>query len=167
MIPFIIASVVIFLICLIVSVLFMMQGPHYVASSDESTKQILAAATKYGAKRIVDLGSGDGKVVIALAKEGFRVDGVELNPWLVWLSRQNLKKAGVEDKAHIYWKSFWSFDASPYDMVVLYVVQLHMGKLEKKLRKELSKGSYVISNYFVFPHMETLEKDSKARVYKF
>lgn len=41
-------------------------------------------------KRVADLGSGDGRIVIALAEQGFPSCGYELNPWLVWYSRCGL-----------------------------------------------------------------------------
>src|SRR5688572_14789612 len=48
---------------------------------------------------VIDLGSGDGRMVIAAAKRGARALGVEYNPKMVALSRQLAKEAGVEDRA--------------------------------------------------------------------
>jgi ribosomal protein L11 methylase PrmA len=150
----------------ILAVVFLIQGPPYVQTDDESAMQIIGMVKKYKGKRILDMGSGDGKLVILLAKEGFKIDGIELNPLLVLRSRKAIRKAGVEKNARIYWGNFWSFDTSDYDMVVLYVIKHIMPSLEKKLERELKPGSHIISNFFVFPKLKPVEKMSRAVVYK-
>lgn len=161
------SMITVFIICLLGSAAFLFQGPQFVPSNDKSTQEIVAAVKKYGAKKILDMGSGDGKLVIALAKEGFIVDGVELNPLLVKQSRNAIKKAGLQDKATIYQGSFWNYDTSKYDMIVVYIVQHVMGRLERKLTDELRPGSFVVSNFFTFPTKQHIEEKSLARVYKF
>ncbi|XP_029796945.1 ATP synthase subunit C lysine N-methyltransferase isoform X5 [Suricata suricatta] len=49
---------------------------------------------------LVDIGSGDGRVVIAAAKEGFTAVGYELNPWLVWYSRYRARREGYFFSVH-------------------------------------------------------------------
>ncbi|XP_064409340.1 ATP synthase subunit C lysine N-methyltransferase isoform X3 [Latimeria chalumnae] len=48
---------------------------------------------------VVDIGSGDGRIVIAAAKQGFQAVGYELNPWLVWYSRYKAWREGV--RSHV------------------------------------------------------------------
>src|SRR5438105_1621491 len=80
---------------------FGMQGPPYVPSDDTSAAQMLKLIKSYRPKRILDMGSGDGKLVILLARQGYQVDGVELNPLLVWRSRRAIKKADLQDVASV------------------------------------------------------------------
>ncbi len=150
----------------ILAVVFLIQGPPYVKSDDESALQIIRMVKKYKGKRLLDMGSGDGKLVILLAKEGFNIDGIELNPLLVFRSRRAIKKAGVEKNARIFWGNFWSFDVSNYDVVVLYVIKHIMPRLAKKLTTELHPGSYIVSNFFVFPGFKPVERKSRAVVYE-
>lgn len=56
--------------------------------------------------KIIDLGSGDGRIVIAFAEAGFESCGVELNPLLVWWSRRKIKKYQLENRAKIKWGNF-------------------------------------------------------------
>jgi 2-polyprenyl-3-methyl-5-hydroxy-6-metoxy-1,4-benzoquinol methylase len=145
---------------------FMAQGPPFVHTSDKRTKIILKMAKQLRPKRIVDLGCGDGRLVISLALAGFDVDGVEIQPWLVWRARRNVKKLGLAKKTHIYWGSFWKIDTSNYDMVVLFGVKHIMARLERKLKNELPPQSHILSNYFTFPNLKLTHKDGDIRNYK-
>ncbi|XP_075442322.1 ATP synthase subunit C lysine N-methyltransferase isoform X2 [Ascaphus truei] len=84
---------------------------------------------------VVDIGSGDGRIVIAAAKEGFRAVGYELNPWLVWYSRYRARREGVHHNATFYISDLWK-----------------MSQLEKKLQMELDDNARVIACRFPFPH---------------
>jgi hypothetical protein len=54
-------------------IIFLIQGPPFVPSTDEVTKSIVKEIEKYHPKKILDMGSGDGKLVIALAEAGYTV----------------------------------------------------------------------------------------------
>ncbi|XP_073534469.1 ATP synthase subunit C lysine N-methyltransferase isoform X2 [Phyllobates terribilis] len=83
----------------------------------------------------VDIGSGDGRIVIAAAKKGFQAVGYELNPWLVWYSRYKAWKEGVHQNTKFHISDLWK-----------------MPLLEKKLQIELSLTSRVIACRFPFPN---------------
>ncbi|XP_015447950.1 protein FAM173B isoform X2 [Pteropus alecto] len=71
---------------------------------------------------LVDVGSGDGRIVIAAAKEGFVAAGYELNPWLVWYSRYRAWREGVQDLATFYISDLWKVTFSQYSNVVVFGV---------------------------------------------
>jgi len=56
---------------------------------------------------LIDLGSGDGRILIAAACLGAKAVGYEINPFLVWKSRRLIRQARLEKLAKVYWKSFW------------------------------------------------------------
>lgn len=61
-----------------------------------------------GAKgSLVDLGSGDGRIVIEAARLGLRSEGLELNPWLVAYSRWKAYRAGVSASTSFHAKDLW------------------------------------------------------------
>jgi protein-L-isoaspartate O-methyltransferase len=157
-----VAAVIVFVMVMV----FLVQGPPYVPSDDDSAAQMLRLVKTYKPRRILDMGSGDGKLVVLLARQGYRVDGVELKPWLVWRSRRAIKRAGLGDLASVRWGNFWSFDASGYDLVILYAIAHAMPRLERKLTRELRPGAVVISNYFVFPNLKPVKRAGRAKVYK-
>ncbi len=73
-------------------IMFHIQGAPYVPSTDEDIDLMVKALPKKKANHIIDIGSGNGKVVIYLASKGYQVDGIEMNPGLVWRSRRAIKR---------------------------------------------------------------------------
>ncbi|XP_069469832.1 ATP synthase subunit C lysine N-methyltransferase [Ambystoma mexicanum] len=101
---------------------------------------------------LVDIGSGDGRIVIAAAKVGFRAVGYELNPWLVWYSRYRAWREGVHHMATFHISDLWKVSFSEYTNVVIFGVPQMMPQLERKLQKELQDDARVIACRFPFPH---------------
>lgn len=108
------------------------------------------AAVSYG-DVAADLGSGDGRVVIALAARGAEAHGFEINPALVFLSRWNVRRAGISGRAHVHWRSFWQADLSRFHAVTVFQGSYIMRRLERKLLRELRPGARVVSDYWRFP----------------
>uniref|UniRef100_A0A8C7EH88 ATP synthase subunit C lysine N-methyltransferase n=1 Tax=Nothoprocta perdicaria TaxID=30464 RepID=A0A8C7EH88_NOTPE len=103
---------------------------------------------------LVDIGSGDGRVVIAAAKRGFKAVGYELNPWLVWYSRYRAWRDGVHQNTKFYISDLWKVSFSHYTNVVVFGPLLfapQMPLLEKKLEEELQYNARVIACRFPFP----------------
>src|SRR5258706_13190090 len=78
-----------------------------------------------------DLGSGDGRIVIALAQAGARAHGYELDANLQKLSQANITKAELTN-AFIHEKDFWQEDLSKYTVITIYPMPDIMKALEKK-----------------------------------
>jgi precorrin-6B methylase 2 len=98
---------------------------------------------------VYDLGSGDGRTPITAAKEhGARGVGVEFNPKLVALSRQNAEKAGVGDRVRFINADLFETDLSEASVVTLYLLGSLNQKLMPKLRRELKPGSRIVSHAF-------------------
>ncbi|XP_064643673.1 ATP synthase subunit C lysine N-methyltransferase-like [Lineus longissimus] len=98
----------------------------------------------------IDLGSGDGRIVIEAAKMGFRATGVELNPWLVWYSRISAWREGVNKQTKFVRRDLWKIDPSKYDNVVIFGVEQMMEPLEEKLKKELCADGHIVACRFPF-----------------
>lgn len=155
------------LILFVFALLFLVQGPPYAPSSDQNTEHILQAVEGFPSPRhILDFGSGDGKLVLALAWQGYRVTGIELNPLLVIRSRRAIRRAGLSERATIVMGNFWRHDTSRYDLVVMFVIRRIMPRLERKLKAELKAGTPVVSNFFVLPNMEPVRRLGEVVVYR-
>lgn len=113
-----------------------------------------------------DLGSGDGRIVIALAKAGAIVTGYELDETRIKESEENIKLAGAEHNATIVQKDFWQEDLSKYSIITVYPMPDVLEALEEKLQKELKKGSRVLLNYYPFPHWRETEKKDHVYLYQ-
>ncbi|MBI2041540.1 MAG: 50S ribosomal protein L11 methyltransferase [Candidatus Nealsonbacteria bacterium] len=144
---------------------FMFWGAIYVPTSRSKVEKIIEVAAIKPGDKAVDLGSGDGRLVIALAKSGAEAHGYEINPLLVALSRKNIRKEKIIDKAFINLGSFWGQDLSSFNVVAVYGMNHVMRRLEKKLKKELKPGSKIVSNGFEFPSWPPVKAEEGIYLY--
>ncbi|XP_046399774.1 ATP synthase subunit C lysine N-methyltransferase isoform X2 [Ischnura elegans] len=107
---------------------------------------------------LVDLGSGDGRIVLVAAKHGFIAKGVELNPWLILYSRfhafREYRRGTIS--THCYPKyhrtDLWKFQLHPFSNIVIFGVEEMMPELEEKLKKELADDAFVAACRFPLPN---------------
>ena len=98
---------------------------------------------------LYDLGAGDGRVVITAAKKfGIRAVGYEIDPGLVKLARENVKKQRVEHLVEIRQEDFLGADLSSASVVTLYLSYDGNLALRSKLMNELKPGARVVSYAF-------------------
>ncbi len=143
----------------------MVAGAIYFPTMPTSVAVIRRFAAAEPGKKIADLGSGDGRILIALAADGAEAHGYEINPLLVAASRRRIRNAGLAGRAIVHWQSFWKADLSHYDAVVVYGFPPIMKRLGRKLMRELRPGSTVISNVYHFHEMRAGEEENKVLRY--
>ena len=115
---------------------------------------------------VMDLGSGDGRNVIAAAKRGATAVGVEFNPQMVELSRANAKKAGVADRATFIEGDMYTADISKATALVLFLLPVNLEKLTPNFLN-LKPGTRIVDNTFAIPgwepdYTERLESDCQT-----
>jgi len=142
------------------------RGAMYAPTAPHMIPRMLALLHVQPGKRAVDIGSGDGRIVIALAQAGLDAHGYESNLLLVLWSRYKIRKAGCAASAHIHWRSFWRVDFAQYDYVTIFGIFYIMNGLEKKLQTELPHGARVVSNHFQFPHWKIIQSDTGLYLYE-
>ena len=116
---------------------------------DEMLKLAHVGASDY----VVDLGSGDGRLVIAAvrhfgARGGF---GVDINPELVAYANASAEQAGVADRVRFHTRDLFATDVSAATVVTVYLFPSAMARLRDKLIAELAPGTRVVSHDFPFP----------------
>ncbi|XP_065579665.1 ATP synthase subunit C lysine N-methyltransferase-like isoform X2 [Artemia franciscana] len=125
--------------------------PYVPASNEQVTNVLKGLKFCDRSKRLLDIGSGDGRIVIAAAREGFNSDGIELNTVLVYYSRYSALKNGL--KARFFKRDLWKFDCSPYGNIVIFGVEQMMAPLEEKFTRELVRGTKIIACRFPLPNL--------------
>jgi 2-polyprenyl-3-methyl-5-hydroxy-6-metoxy-1,4-benzoquinol methylase len=97
---------------------------------------------------VYDLGSGDGRIVVTAAKKGARAVGFEIDGDLVKESRENIKKAGVQNQAEIRQQDILTVDLSPASVVTMYLLPDVNMRLRPNILSQLKPGSRVVSHAF-------------------
>jgi len=106
---------------------------------------------------LIDLGSGDGRIVITAAREfGIRALGLDIDPQRVAEARDNAVKAGVADRVEFRQENIFNADFSRASVVTLYLLPAVNLRLRPKLLDELRPGTRVVSHDF---HMDDWEPD--------
>lgn len=111
----------------------------------------LRTGVRDGSKRAVDLGSGDGRLVIEAAKLGFKADGVELNPWLNAFATVNSWREGVGKMCNFKTTDLWKVDYGEYDDIVVFGVGEMMDELHSTIASAQHKDSRLIVCRFAIP----------------
>ena len=110
---------------------------------------------------VIDLGSGDGRLVVtAIAKYRARGGmGVDIDRDLVKLATTNAEKAGVAGQATFVAGDLFAADVQKATVVTLYLLPGMMSDVEAKLRKELKPGTRVVSHDYPLPTWKPVEVD--------
>jgi hypothetical protein len=96
---------------------------------------------------VIDLGSGDGRMVITAAKKyGARGFGVDLDPRLVALANRNAARAGVAGRATFYQRDLYETDVSPATVMTLYLLPEVNLMIRARLLATLKPGTRVVSH---------------------
>jgi uncharacterized protein (TIGR03000 family) len=126
----------------------------FVPTPPEMVDKMLEMASIVEESVVYDLGSGDGRIVIAAAKKyKCKAVGFEIDPKLVKESRENVKKAGVEKLVTIEEKNIFKVDLKPASVVTLYLFPEVNVKLIPQLEK-MKEGSRIVSYEFAMKGMK-------------
>src|SRR5712664_2715648 len=127
----------------------------WVPTPDEVVDRMLTMAQVGPNDSHMDLGSGDGKIVIAAAKRGAKALGIEYNPDMVKVAQDNAQKAGVVDKASFRKADIFQTDFSQATVITLYLLPALNMKLRPSILS-MRPGTRVVSHSF---NMEDWEAD--------
>ena len=131
----------------------------WVPTPDALVEKMLALAKVTPEDYLIDLGSGDGRTVIAAAKKGMRAHGIEYNPEMVELSKRNAAAAGVADKATFARADLFQSDFSRATVITMFLLPQINLKLRPKIL-ELKPGTRIVSNSFTMGEWEADETAS-------
>jgi SAM-dependent methyltransferase len=133
-------------------------GVPFLPSSTVKFKKVLTQLrlTDGAGKTFVDLGSGDGRIVLAAAKLGYKAFGVETNPFLLLISKVAAKIFKLS--ANFSGTNFFDLNLEDYDVVYVYLLPKTLANLEKIIDPTASKPQRIISKTFKFPNLIAAQK---------
>src|SRR5579864_2681759 len=121
----------------------------YVPTTEEAVKAMLKLGDVKKSDIVYDLGCGDGRIVIAAAKEyGAHGVGIDINPERIQEAEANAKKAGVEKLVRFEENDLFDADIHEATVVTLFLLNSVNLKLRPKLLKDLKPGTRIVSNTF-------------------
>lgn len=149
----------------------LLPGAFYYPSTNKAIEDMLNLAKITPSDTLIDLGSGDGKIIIAAATRGAKAIGYELNPLLVIQSRRQIKSLKLDHLASIHLKNFWKADFNEASVIIIYQFPRYLKKLETILSQKIKKPTIVISNTYPFPHkkhyLSKISSTNKLYLYRF
>ena len=123
--------------------------PPFITTPDEVVERMLQLAQTRPGDLVLDLGSGDGRIVIAAAQKfGARGLGIELDQRLVEVSRDNARRAQVADRVSFRQGDVLVADISTASVVTVYLLPDLMGRLQARFIDELKPGTRIVSHAF-------------------
>jgi len=121
----------------------------YVPTTPEAVEAMLKLAGVTKSDVVYDLGCGDGRIVIAAAKNyGARGVGIDINPVRIREAKENAKKAGVEHLVRFEENDLFQADFHEATVVTLFLLPEVNLKLRPRLLAQLKPGSRIVSNTF-------------------
>lgn len=143
-----------------------LKGGPFVPSSWQRVEQMIRIADLTSGDTIIDLGSGDGRILVAALQAGAKkAIGYEIHRGLVSFTRWVANRKKLQDRLCVYCRSFWKADISEGDVIFLYQLPLTMKLLEDKIKKEAKPGARIVSNGFIFPNWTPEKQEGSNYLY--
>ncbi|MGC1177150.1 MAG: class I SAM-dependent methyltransferase [Candidatus Saccharimonadales bacterium] len=140
-------------------------GAPYLPTLGRQVDVALGLADLQPGNTLLELGCGDGKMLVAAAQQGIRVVGYELNPLLVivaWLRTRRYRK-----QVRIIWGDFWRKPWSEADAIFVFLLPRYMEKLHKKVIQYPHKPVKLISFAFEIPNKKPATKKNGLFLYRY
>ena len=146
---------------------YLLSGAPFVRTGKSELATILGYLSRLNQKVIiVDLGAGDGNIIIELAKFGYNTVGLEINPLLVAIAKLKINLLKLSKFANVRLRNFWAQDLSGFDVVIVFGIPYIMQDLVHKIKTECKPGTIVISNKFHIPGLLLEENLGNVLIYK-
>lgn len=143
-------------------------GAPWFPSEQSVVKRMVDMAKIRSSDIVYDLGSGDARILIEAARRNKKIAkliGVEINPFANMLSKILLKISGCGNRIEIRRQDLFKTNLKDADVIFVFLLQKTNNRLEKKLKKELKKGTRVVSHLWKFKNMKLVSADERLKVY--
>lgn len=140
-------------------------GPPYLPTFNKQITVALRLLDLQPGETLLELGSGDGRVMRAAAKRGLKVVGIEVNPLLVLVSL--LVTLKYRKQVRVIWGSYWGGPWPRADGIFTFMLPKYMGKLSDRIEKWCSKDIKLASFAFAIPNKEYVTKKDGVFLYEY
>lgn len=153
---------------IVLAVLFggvLLVGAPYLPTLGPQIETALRLADLKPGDRLLELGCGDGRVLIAAAKKGLNVVGYELNPLLAliaWICTRRYRR-----QVRIIWGNFWKKDWPEAEAAFVFLLDKYMPRLNKKFIQYKHKPVKLVSFAFKIPELKPLAYKEGVYLYEY
>ncbi len=140
-------------------------GAPYLPTLRPQVKAALQLVDLKPGQTMLELGCGDGRVLIAAAKKDIRAVGYELNPVLAaiaWLRTRRYRR-----RVKVVWGDFWRADWPPAEAVFTFLLPKYMSKLDKEIREYRHKPVKLASFAFKIPGKKPKSEKDGVYLYEY
>ena len=114
---------------------------------------------------MLELGCGDGRVLLAAAHRGLHVVGYELNPIMALVAWVRTRR--YRSQVQVVWADFWSISWPPAQGIFGFILPKYMAKLDKKITRYVCRPLRVASFAFAIPNKQPLRTDRGVYLYEY
>lgn len=143
-----------------------LRGAPFVASRKDKIRLMCDLAGIKSGMGVVDLGSGNGAILLEAARRGAKAVGLEISPFLVWFSRFRARRAGFKDKISVLRQDFYSGCLPEADVIFVYLWPETMEKLRDKFLRECGSGTKIVSNAFPIKGWRVIMEKENVYLYE-
>lgn len=140
-------------------------GAPYLPTLGPQVRAALELVDLRAGDTLLELGCGDGRVLVAAAKQGLNVVGYELNPLLVitaWFRTRRYRK-----QVRIIWGNFWQKPWPPVDAIFVFLLPKYMPKLNTKVIQYPKKPVKLASFAFIIPGVKPIRQKDGVYLYTY
>jgi hypothetical protein len=140
-------------------------GAPFVPTLKKQTREALDLLDLKRGQILLELGSGDGRILRAAAERGIKAVGYEINPFLYIYSKFRCRK--YRQLATVLFGNYWNKPLPPADGIYVFLLDRFMPKLSTKITQEITKPIKVVSYAFEFPDHKAVKARAGMLLYEF
>lgn len=148
------ASIVIAVLLISFGGVLLFGAPYLPTLSPQVTAALELSELQKG-QRLLELGCGDGKVLIAAAQAGATAVGYELNPILACIAWARTRR--YRSQVQVKWGNFWRADWPVTDVIFVFLLPKYMAKLDTKIVQSAHKPVRLVSFAFQIPDRKAVK----------
>lgn len=138
-------------------------GAPYVPTRRRYARQAIGLMGLVPGGRLLDVGCGDGTVLLAAAQAGYHAVGIEINPLLVLIARWRCRRYGRRVK--VLWGNYWRQDWPPADAIYVFLAGPFMSRLARRLRRRPPQCPLLVSYAFGLPGLRPAKTSGPFYIY--